>query len=153
MTAYEMFALAQALAEAKSRQDLAAAMSLFHPEMILETPAFGSRAQGLDENEAALRRFFASFPDYEVELEGHAASDGSLLCWGRARMTMTGERFGVTPNGRRADLPIYIRFTFKAGKIASEQFFFDLSTLCAQSGVSTDAVRRKLFGETECRAA
>jgi predicted ester cyclase len=153
MTPDQMFALAQALAEAKSRQDLAAAMPLFHDDMVLETPAFGSRARGLVENEAALRRFFASFPDYAVELEGHAASATTLLCWGRARMTMTGERFGVTPNGRRTDLPVYIRFTFKSGKIATEQFFFDLSTLCAQSGVSTDAVRRKLFGDAAVAAA
>ena len=31
---------------------------------------------------------------------------------------------------------------------AESNFFIDLSALCAQSGVSTDAVRRKVFGET-----
>lgn len=61
-------------------------------------------------------------------------------------MTMTGDRFGVTPDGSRAELPVFIQFTFTDGLIAGERFFFDLSALCAQSGVSTDAVRRKLFG-------
>jgi predicted ester cyclase len=61
-------------------------------------------------------------------------------------MTMTGDRFGVSPTGRRAELPVFIQFTFKDDLIASERFCFDLSELCAQSGVSTDAVRRKLFG-------
>jgi predicted ester cyclase len=139
-----MFALAQALADAKSRQDVAAASRLLHADMLLHTPAFGTCARGLVENVQVLERFFSNFPDYEVELQGRAGNADSLVCWGRVRMTMTGERFGVTPNGKRADLPVFIRFTFADDLIASEYFFFDLSELCAQSGVSTDAVRRKL---------
>jgi predicted ester cyclase len=140
-----MFALAQSLAEAKSRQDVAAASRLLHADMLLQTPAFGTCARGLAENVKVLGRFFSNFPDYEVELQGRAANADSLVCWGQARMTMTGERFGVTPNGKRADLPVFIRFSFADDLIASEYFFFDLSELCAQSGVSTDAVRRKLL--------
>src|SRR5262249_50257963 len=116
--------------------------------MLLEAPAFGTRARGLAENETALAKFFMSFPDYNVALEGHASNGETLICWGTARMTMTGDRFGVVPNGRRAQLPVFIQFAFKDDLIAREVFFFDLSALCAQSGVSTDAVRRKLFGET-----
>ena len=148
-----MFELAQTLAVAKSRQDLPAAMQLFDPEMLLESPAFGTRAKGLAENEAALARFFKSFPDYKVELQGRAGNGETLICWGTARMTMTGDRFGVVPNGRRAELPVFIQFAFKNGRIASERFFFDLSALCAQSGVSTDAVRAKLFDETAAPVA
>lgn len=142
-----MFELAQALAVAKSRQDLPAAMKLLHRDMVLETPAFGTTARGPAENEKALSRFFASFPDYNVVLQGHAGDEDTLICWGTARMTMTGDRFGVVPNGRTAELPVFIQFTFKDDLIAGERFFFDLSALCAQSGVSTDAVRRKLFGD------
>lgn len=147
MDGRRMFELAQELAIAKSRQDVGAAMTLLHPEMLLETAAFGSRAKGTSENEMALERFFRSFPDYDVVLEGHADNGETLICWGRVRMTMTGDRFGVSPNGKRAELPVFIAFGFRDGKIASERFFFDLSALCAQSGVSTDAVRQKLFGE------
>ncbi len=147
MDGRRMFELAQALASAKSRQDLPAAMKLFHPDMTLETPAFGTTARGLAENEKTLACFFASFPDYHVKLQGHAISGDTLICWGMARMTMTGDRFGVVPNGRSAELPVFIQFAFKDGLIAGERFFFDLSALCAQSGVSTDAVRQKLFGE------
>src|SRR6266568_1907162 len=100
-----MFRLATALADAKSRQDLPAAMRLFHRDMLLECPRFGTIARGLPENETALRRFFASFPDYHVTLAGHAADADSLVCWVTARMTMTGNRFGVVPNGGRAELP------------------------------------------------
>ncbi|WP_249779890.1 ester cyclase [Bradyrhizobium sediminis] len=142
-----MFELAQALAVAKSRQDLPAALRLLHSEMLLESPAFGTMARGLAENEKALTRFFASFPDYNVALQGRASNDDALICWGTVHMTMTGDRFGVVPNGRRAELPVYIQFAFKDDLIAGERFFFDLSALCAQSGVSTDAVRRKIFGD------
>lgn len=144
MTPDRMFALASALAVAKSRQDVPAALKLLHPAMLLETPAFGTQARGLAENEQALTRFFDTFPDYEVALDGHAANAESLVCWGTVRMTMTGERFGVRPNGRRALLPVFIRFTFADNLIASEYFFFDLAALAAQSGVSTDAMQRKL---------
>ncbi|WP_247319516.1 hypothetical protein [Bradyrhizobium sp. 141] len=43
---------------------------------------------------------------------------------------------------------MFITFAFRDDRIAHERFVFDLSELCAQSGVSTDAVRRKLFGDT-----
>lgn len=138
--------LARALAAAKSRQDLPAAMRLFHPDMVLETPAFGTLARGLAENEKALARFFRSFPDYRVTLAGHAGDGDTLVCWGTARMTMTGDRFGVVPCGATAELPVFIQFSFSGGLIAYERFFFDLAELCAQSGVSTDKVRRTLFG-------
>ncbi|MFF5980922.1 ester cyclase [Streptomyces olindensis] len=145
MHEHRMFELAHALAVAKSRQDIPAALRLLHPDMVLETPAFGTTARGLAENEKALRRFFASFPDYDVALHGRASDSDTLVCWGTARLTMTGDRFGVLPNGERAEVPVFIQFTFKDDLIAGERFFFDLATLCAQSGVSTDAVRQRLF--------
>jgi predicted ester cyclase len=142
----QMFALAQALADAKSRQNLPEAMRLLHPDMVLETPAFGTISHGSAETERVLAGFFATFPDYDVVLDEHAANDNTLVCWGTARMTMSGDRFGVSPNGRRAALPVFIQFTFADNRIASERFFFDLASLCAQSGVSTDAVLPRLFG-------
>jgi len=150
MNSNRMFELAQALAVAKSRQDVPAALTVLHDDMLLETPAFGT-ARGLAENEKVLTRFFASFPDYNVVLEGHAANGDTLVCWGRVQMTMTGDRFGVMPNGRRAELPVFVQFAFRDDRIARERFFFDLSELCAQSGVSADAVRRRIFGDAATR--
>ncbi|MFI6313486.1 ester cyclase [Nocardia fusca] len=152
MDGHRMFELARSLAVAKSARDLPAALRLLHPEMRLETPAFGATAHGLADNERALRRFFATFPDYHVELDGHADDGETLICWGTARMTMTGDRFGAEPNGRRATVPVFIGFTFADDLIASERFVFDLAELCAQSGVSTDAVRARLFGQPSAAA-
>lgn len=148
-----MLGLAQALAEAKSRQDVRAALAFLHPDVVLENPAFGSKAVGIEENRTTLTRWFKAFPDYAVELRGHASNGETLVCWGDVRMTMTGDRFGAVPNGRRSELPVFISFTFHDDLIASELFFFDLSALCAQSGVSTDVVRGRLFGPAAVPAA
>ncbi|MEU4742692.1 nuclear transport factor 2 family protein [Actinosynnema sp. NPDC023658] len=153
MDGHRMYELAQSLALAKSRQDVGAAMRLFHRDVVLHTPAFGRTARGLAANEKALTRFFTAFPDYEVTLHGHAHNDDTLVCWGTARMTMTTRAFGVTPNGDRAELPVFLQFTFADDLIVGERFLFDLATLCAQSGVSTDEVRRKLFGDAVAAGA
>jgi hypothetical protein len=62
MNGHWMFELAHDLAVAKSRQDVSAALRLLYPKMLLESPAFGTRACGPAENKLALTRFFASFP-------------------------------------------------------------------------------------------
>ena len=76
-----MFELAQQLAVAKSRQDVPAALKVLHEEMLLETPAFGSRVRGLAENEQALwnglhARRFAVRPDaVELAQSWHGRND------------------------------------------------------------------------------
>jgi hypothetical protein len=62
----------------------------------------------------------------------------------------TGSGCGQESAGRASGAeaaPSWIRFTFKDDRIVSERFFFDLSSLRALSGISTDAVRRRIFGE------
>src|SRR5712675_895818 len=146
MDGARMFELAQALAIAKSRQDVSAALKLFDADMVLESPAFGTRARGLKANTEVLTRFFESFPDYNVVLHGHADNGDTLICWGLVQKTMTGDRFGAAPSGRRADMQVFIQCTFKNDLIASERFFFDVSALCSQSSVSSDVVCRKRLG-------
>lgn len=133
------------LAAAKSRQDTDAALALMHDDMVLDSPAFGTRAQGLADNRAVLQRLFRTFPDYSVSMEGHAAAPAAYACWGKVRMTMNGERFGVKPNGRQAVLPAFFLFGFRDELIVYERMMIDLASLCAQSNVSTDDVRKALF--------
>ncbi|WP_054811966.1 hypothetical protein [Nocardia arizonensis] len=79
-----MFELAQELAVAESAGDVPAALALMCSDMVLETPAFGITACGIEQNERALRLFSATFPDCRVELTGHADDGVSLVCWGTA---------------------------------------------------------------------
>ena len=141
MTAHEMFGLAAGLAEAKGRQHVADALRFMHPDMVLTSPAWGTRAKGKAQNYEALRRFFNNFPDYSISLDGHVADETDLICWGTVRMTMAQGAYGLSPNGKRVEVPAFLRFTFKDRLIASEYFMVDLAAICAQSGVSTDAVQ------------
>lgn len=139
--------LVSKLATCKSRGDVNASLALMHPDMVLDSPGFGTRAIGLDDNKKVLHRLFTGFPDYSVSMEGCAASPTVYSCWGRVKMTMEGERFGVKPNGKGAELPAAFQFGFRGGLIVYERMLIDMASLCAQNGVSTDHVRSVLFPE------
>lgn len=141
MTADEMFQLAAGLGEAKGRQHVADALAFLHEDMVLTSPAWGTCAKGKRQNGEVLTRFFTDFPDYSVSLDSHMADETHLVCWGIVRMTMAEGAYGLSPNGKRVEVPAFLRFTFKDGLIASEYFMVDLAAICLQSGVSTDAVQ------------
>jgi steroid delta-isomerase-like uncharacterized protein len=140
-SAATMRRLVGAYAAAKSRQDIDAALALCSDDFELETIALGTRALGSDAARLHLRLFFLAFPDYRVTLEGVAAGDGALAAWGRARMTFAGPIAEMPPTGRTADLPIFCVFTFARDRIRSERFYFDLATLCEQTGMTLEPVR------------
>lgn len=137
--AQAMAAIVDALAKAKSRQDVGAAMVVYHPRCVLEAPPFGSRHEGSEQIRPALEGFFARFPDYAVTLDGQAVSGDTLAAWGSIHLTLTGQPGGQTPNGKRATVPVFILFRFRDGRVVWESFNFDLASLCRQSGVSLDA--------------
>ena len=140
MSLDEMVRVADALAVAKSKQDLEAAMEIYHADCVLEAPSLASRHQGASQIRTALLGFFKRFPDYAVEFNGRAVSGDILVAWGAIHLTLTGRPGGQLPNGRRASLPVFILFRFSEGRIIWESFNFDLASLCRQSGVSTDAL-------------
>jgi predicted ester cyclase len=153
MTDNEMFQLAAGLGEAKGRQHVADALKFMHDDIVLTSPAWGTRATGKEQNSEVLKRFFKDFPDYSIALEGHIADETNLVCWGTVRMTMAQGAYGLSPNGKRVEIPAFLRFTFKDRMIASEHFMVDLAAICAQSGVSTDAVQSFLKATRPQRAA
>ena len=131
--------IVDALAAAKSRQDVDAAMNIYHPRGVLEAPPFGSRREGAAQLRAALEGFFSLFPDYAVTLEGRAVSGDTMITWGTIHLTLSGRPGGQTPNGKRASVPVFILFRFRDGRVFWESFNFDLASLCRQSGISADA--------------
>ncbi len=145
MNIEQMHHLVEELAVVKSRQDVEAALKLQHQEMLLECPPFKSKAKGHNENRIALSAFFRTFPDYSITLENYAANENEFAAWGTAKMTLANNWLGLSPNGNKMSLLVFLKFTFKENLIASERFSFDLSELCSQSGISTDEVRRQLF--------
>lgn len=153
MNAARMVALVDELGAVKSRQDVEAAIALQHADMRLAVPPLDAVVLGRDANRRALGSFFETFPDYQVTLEGRAATADELIAWGTVRMTLSTDRFGVVPNGRLAVIPAFFRFSFAEDLISSEYFLWDLADACGQWGVSTDAVRARLLTVTRGPAA
>lgn len=131
-------------AEAKSRQDVAAALGLCHEDFFLDTVAFGIRGRGKPAVTAQLEAFFSAFPDYHVTLEGTAAADGVVTAWGTVGATMRGSLGTFAPTGRGFNLPFVCLFPFHGGRLAGERFFFDLHTFCEQLGLPTAALAAEL---------
>jgi len=149
ITPERMFELAAGLGVAKNRQDVAAALTFMHDDIVLSSPAWGLVARGKDENAAVLTQFFANYPDYEVSFEGYAANEEHFVGWGTVRMTMAADATdtqGMSPNGRRISIPVTIRMTFKDDLIATEHFMCDLAQIAGQSGISIDGMWRNVFG-------
>ncbi|WP_040841990.1 nuclear transport factor 2 family protein [Nocardia brevicatena] len=129
----------QTYAEAKSRADIAAALSACHDDAILETVPF--RVVGRSRTEAAghLTGFFRAFPDYSVELEYLHETAVSLWGPGPSAPRWLGPPAGIEPTGRRFALPFACHWRMRDGLIAQERFFFDFRQMCEQLGLSTDA--------------
>ena len=152
MTPERMYELASALGEAKNRHDVEDALAFMHPDMTLHSTAWGTVAQGKEANAVVLRHFFSSYPDYNVVFEGHVAGPDTFVGWGTVRMTMASaarDAGELLPNGRRVELPVHIRMTFKDDLILTEHFACDLTQIAVQSGLSIDAVYANVFGSRE----
>ncbi len=155
MTPQQMYDLAAGLGEAKNRQNVEDALVFMHQDIVLESPAWGLVARGTQENREVLRSFFADYPDYEVRFDHYLADDAHFVGWGRVRMTMADgahDAAGHTPNGKRINLPVTIRMTFKNGLITSETFSCDLMQVALQSGIPPQAVAGAVFRQQETAA-
>ncbi len=133
--------IVEKLARAKSCQDVAAAMAIYHPDGVLESPCLGTRYVGPD-IEGAIAGWFAFAPDYEVQLEGHGMDTDTLCSWGRASFTPAFTTNGAIPNGQRASVPVFILFQFNEGRICWESFHFDVAAVARQCGVDASALVR-----------
>jgi hypothetical protein len=133
--------LARCYGAAKSRQDAGAALAVCSEDFALETPCLGLASRDRKEAEQQLALFFHLFPDYRVSLEGMAAGEGVVACWGRAHLTWQGAFAGLAPTGRSAELPFVSIFPGGSGVLRGERFFFDLASLCEQTGLPLEAAR------------
>lgn len=142
LSAAEMKQIVSELARVKSEQDIEAALAIYHPEGILQSPPMGARSHGADELRRGLEIFFKFAPDYSVELTGQAADGDTLCSWGTISFTPAYTFREAKPNGARVTTPVFILFRFKDRKIAWESFHFDLADVAHQAGVPAEAYRR-----------
>ena len=140
----ERHALVRAYAEAKSRQDAAAALALCSDDFSIETIPFGTASRGRDDTARQLALFFSVFPDYRAETEGLADQGDSVAWWGRISLTFAGAFLGLEPTGKSASLPAFSVFDLRKGRLVRERFFFDLAMLCEQIGVPVETLSGSL---------
>jgi steroid delta-isomerase-like uncharacterized protein len=137
----EMAELFQIHREAEARRDYDAVLDTFSADCYLETVPLGLRSEGRHAARAAYVGYFTAFPDLAPDDEGSAFGDQVLVTWGHLAGTSGGEWLGVPPTGKSFRVPFANVATFADGHMAGESIYFDLATLCEQTGISLDAIR------------
>jgi predicted ester cyclase len=96
---------------------------------------------------------FAAFPDSEIVNDGEAVDGDVYVHWGRFRATVAGSWLGLPPTNRRLDLPFAAVIEVRDGRMVGETLYYDLDTLCAQSGHTIGAVRAAADGVRRAAAS
>jgi len=145
MTPQEIRKIVHEHLDAEARHDAAAAAT-YAPHAYYHHMPLDLRLEGRDAVAAGYASSFAAFPDSEVVHDGEAVEGDIYVHWGRFRGTVAGSWLGLPPTNRRLDLPFAAVIEVRDGRMVGETLYYDLDTLCAQSGHSIDAVRAAVEG-------
>jgi steroid delta-isomerase-like uncharacterized protein len=142
MTRDEMQRLFKQHRDAELARDYDGILGTFVEDCFLETKPLGIRSEGRE----AVRRtyeegYFSAFPDLAPDDVGIAFGDDVMVVWGTLEGSSGGEWMGVPPTGRRFSLPFANVTPFRDGLMEGETIYFDLATLCEQTGLPLDEVR------------
>lgn len=137
----EMRALFEAHRDAEKRRDFDAILDTFADDCYLETVPLGLRSQGKEATRTSYEAFFTAFPDLEPEDVGSAIGEDVLVVWGFLRGSSGGEWLGVPPSGKPFAVAFTNVTTFKEGRMLGESIYFDVATLCEQTGLPLDQIR------------
>lgn len=137
ITEAEMLALASELAGVKSRQDIAAALAIYHPDIELVSPSFESISQGAAEVQRSLQVFFTLFPDYRVSLVEHACKGAMMLATGQVSVTPQIPGHSCP----RVTVPVFLELHFEDKRIVKETFFLDAGLVCKRAGITPEQLR------------
>lgn len=137
ITKAKMRALTSELARVKSQQNITAALAIYHPDIELISPSFGSVSRGLAETEKNLHIFFTLFPDYYVTLANYACNGAMMLATGAVSLTPRVPGHSCP----RVTVPVFLEFWFEDERIIKETFFLDAGLICKHAGISPEQLR------------
>ena len=137
----EMLSLFQQHRKAEAARDFDAIMATFGQDCYLETVALNLRIEGRTQTRAAYEGYFTAFPDLTPDDQGFAFGDDVVVTWGTLRGTSKGAFAGVPPGGGTFAVPFVNVARFRDGRMAGESIYFDLATLCDQSGIPIEKLR------------
>ena len=146
MTPQEIRQIVHQHLAAEARHDAAAAAATYVPGGYYHHVPLGLRLEGRDSVARGYASSFAAFPDSEVVNDGEAVEGNSYVHWGRFRGTVAGSWLGLPPTNRHLDLPFAAVIEVRNGRMIGETLYYDLDTLCAQSGHTIEAVRAAAEG-------
>jgi steroid delta-isomerase-like uncharacterized protein len=107
----------------------------FHTDDVIVNMADGTVAHGKEEAGANLKRIFAAFPDYSVELTSFFASGNHACVEGIASGTHTGNYMGIPATGKRFSLRVVSISELREGKASRVSAYSDSASLMRQLGV------------------
>lgn len=142
MKEVEMLTLVHDLMAAKKDHNIEALLALYHRDCVLEQPSLNVKSQGHAAIKPGLELFALHFPDYHRSFDGHAVNGRELVSWGMASMTLTGEFGNSKPNGKKSQVMTFVLFEFCENKIIREGHYWDLASICRQSGISADVLQQ-----------
>jgi steroid delta-isomerase-like uncharacterized protein len=90
---------------------------------------------GLEGGKMAHQAFLASFPDIQAKTEHMVAEGDKVIEWYTARGTHTGAFMGISPTGKKFEIPSVVVYRLANGKIAETWGLNDGQGLMQQLGV------------------
>ena len=136
-----MLRLFQQHRKAEAARDFDAILATFVEDCFLETVPLNLRSDGHAAARAAYEGYFTAFPDLFPDDEALAFGDHLIVASGTLRGTSGGDWLGVPPSGRAFAVRFVNVASFRGGLKAGESIYFDLATLCEQSGLPLDKLR------------
>ena len=141
MTSQEIRKIVDEHLVAEARHDAEAAAATYAPHGYYHHVPLGLLLEGREAVAAGYASTFAAFPDSEISNEGDVVEANHYVHWGRFRGTLTGSWLGLPPTDRRLDLPFAAVIEVREGRMIGEALYYDLDTLCTQTGYTIEAVR------------
>jgi len=135
-TETEMLSLVAGLAKAKSEQNIAEALKVYHPDAVMVAPGLGGQAKGHSEIDQQPKVFFRLLPDYRVELGAHAFKGEIMLATGKVIASLN----VLEKDGPSIVVPAFFEFHFSEQKISREVFHLDAGILSRKSGVKIEEI-------------
>jgi len=122
------------LANVKSKQDIDAALGIYHCDAKLISVGLNVEANGSEEIRQQLSIFFNLFPDYLVEISQVACNESTLLATGFAQLTplIPGQ---LCPTIKQS---VAFEFAFRDQRIVRETFYLDFGQICEKTYISPE---------------
>ena len=121
--------------DAVNRHDAEGVAAGFHEDGFYESVPLWLTFNGRQGIALFYASIFNTFPDFHVDIDSKMTGVDCIGSFGRFTGTMEGEFMGIAPTGRKVEVPLATFHGFREGVEFWERNFFDLVTLCNQTGV------------------